>query len=114
MSKDLDLAALGIKSSRKPGCTGRVGPQEMAWIMRQAKRTVPIEARVKLRLRELYEQVNGFTERAHITPEDWKAVRRSTRHGLRIAKRFRNEWHTKFFQTLYSTATVHCHRQGYL
>ncbi|MFA6519271.1 MAG: hypothetical protein WCT41_00370 [Candidatus Paceibacterota bacterium] len=114
MSKNLDLAALGIKPLRKPGCTGRVGPQEMAWIMRQAERTVPIEARVELRLRELHEQVNGFTERTRVTPEDWKIVRRRTRHGLRVAKRFGNEWYTQFFQTLYSTAAVHCHQQGYL
>ncbi len=112
---DSNLNALGIKPLRKPGCSGPIRPEEMAWIMRQAERTLPIEVRVEARLREMYQEVENFNpSNRRVTPTEWVMFRRCMRRGLRIAKKFRKEWYTEFFQMLFNSMNIHCSLSGYL
>lgn len=115
----MDLAKLGLNPlPRKPGCTGRMGPEELVWMMRQAvKKNVPIEVRVRERLRELHAELNDFSEapgNRFRTTDEWKKFRKLMRHGKRISVRFKDAEYKIFFSTLYDTATVHLRQGGHL
>lgn len=94
-----------------------MSPQELARIFREAERQVPIEVRARSRLTELEYQVEFYIKELEAGSggrftrlkrgEIWLKIRKLTRHGKRIATRFKEEQAKKFFGVLFNTASVY-------